>query len=225
MNLTELRQYVWNQTDTTEFDLPASTIEAYLNEAFQRTIAGENRWPFYEKTWTLVVPVGESAAQLDSDVNRPGIVSVYRMDGVRLLNISEEEAESRFGAEVLMGDELNPICYSFWMDEIRFWPANTASEETIFGMRGYRKPLTMFTPSGGVDADSRLHRPLAHYAVALAYAQQEDEVLERSYMERWQKDVELARQAIMEADHHRPVIMNGGFPRTPVGGYRATATW
>jgi hypothetical protein len=226
MKLTELRQYVWDQTDTTEFDLPAATISSYLHEAFQRTIAAENRWPFYEKTWTLVVPVGETAAQLDSDVNRPGVVSVYRMDGVRLLHISEEEAESRFGAEILMGDELEPVCYSFWADEIRFWPANAASEETIFGMRGYRKPLTAFlNGTGEVDADPRLHRPLAHYAIALAYAQQEDEVLERTYMERWQRDVEMARKAIMEADHHRPVIMNGGFPRTPVGGYKAVSAW
>ena len=71
MNLTELTQYVWDQTDTTEYDLPATTIAAYIDEAFQRTIAAENMWPTYEKTWTVIVPVGGVSATLDADVNRP----------------------------------------------------------------------------------------------------------------------------------------------------------
>ena len=36
------------------------------------------------------------------------------------------------------------------------------------------------------DCDVRLHQLLAHYAIALCYAQQEDEVLEDVYMKRWQ---------------------------------------
>ena len=36
------------------------------------------------------------------------------------------------------------------------------------------------------DCDIRLHQLLAHYAIALCYAQQEDEVLEDVYMKRWQ---------------------------------------
>jgi hypothetical protein len=225
MNLTELRQYVWNQTDTTEFDLPAATISAYVDEAFQRTIAAENRWPFYEKTWDIVIPPGESSAVLDSDVNRPGIVSVIASDGRRLLEVSEEEAELRYGPDVEVEGLLEPDCYSFWEGQINFWPISAATVETTFYMRGHRRPLTTFAPDGQVDADVRLHRPLAHYAVALAYAQQEDEVLERTYMERWQRDVEMARKAIMEANHHRPVVMNGSFPRTPVGGFRGATSW
>jgi hypothetical protein len=221
MNLTELTQYVWNQTDTTEFDLPASTIASYIDEAFNRTIAAENRWPSYEKTWSVVVPVGSASSVLDSDVNRPAVVSVTNTDtGWRLEQISEEEADLRFGSDLEVGGSFSPGWYSFWSNRISFWPRVAADEETIFSMRGYRKPLTTFADTGQVDADPRLHRPLAHYAVALAYAQQEDEVLERTYMERWQRDVELARRAIMDASHNRPVIMNGNFPRTPVGGYR-----
>ena len=51
MNLTQLTEFVWAQTDTSDFDLPAATVASYIDEAFDRTIAGENRWPFYEKTW------------------------------------------------------------------------------------------------------------------------------------------------------------------------------
>lgn len=227
MNLTELTAFVWNQTDTSEYDLPATTIASFIDEAFQRTIAAENRWPSYEKTWTLVVPAGSASAPLDSDVNRPAIVSVTSQSyGWRLEEISQEEAELRFGADYESVGGFDPSWYSFWGGEIYFWPRSEAVEETKFSMRGYRKPLSTFGTDGEVDADSRLHKPLAHYAVALAYAQQEDEVLETTYMSRWQRDVEMARKAIMEASHNRPIVMYGNFPRTFVGGSRiGGGTW
>lgn len=225
MNLTELTNYVWAQTDTTEFDLPAATIANYIDEAFARTIAAENEWPFYEKTWTLNVAEDECWAELDTDVNRPTITSVYDVTGKRLTQIAQEEAERRFGYVILIGAVLDPDYYSFWGNQIMFWPAYGADEAMTFGMRGYRKPLTTFAPDGQVDADARLHRPLAHYAVALAYAAQEDEVLERTYMERWQKDVELARRAIMQPERNRPVVMHGDWPRTPVGGRTSGVLW
>ena len=146
------------------------------------------------------------------------------LTGCRLQQISAEEADLRFGSNPGAGS-FNPIWYSFWGDGISFWPCVAATEETIFHMRGYRRPLTTFALDGDVDADPRLHRPLAHYAVALAYAQQEDEVQERTYMERWQRDVEMARSAIMDPSHNRPIIMNGNFPRTPVGGRRESSSW
>jgi hypothetical protein len=57
---------------------------------------------------------------------------------------------------------------------------------------------------------------LISYAVALAYAQQEDEVLEGTYMNRWQADVEGARRAIMEPRHHRPLVYAGSIHTSPV---------
>ena len=221
MNLTELTNYVWAQTDTTEFDLPAATIANYIDEAFARTIAAENRWPSYEKTWDVVVAVGDASSALDTDVNPPAIMSVTHSTlGYRLEQIAEGEGDLHFGSDLETSTVFRPQWFSIWGDTISFWPRQAADAETIFKLRGYRKPLTTFATSGEVDADARLHRPLAHYAVALAYAQQEDEVLERVYMERWQKDVEMARSAIMEPSHNRPVIMHGNFPRTPIGGRR-----
>lgn len=226
MNLTELTNYVWAQTDTTEFDLPAATIASYIDEAFQRTIAAENRWPTYEKTWSVVVPIGAASATLDSDVNPPAVVSMtHSTFGYRLQQISEEEADLRFGSDLENPTSFMPQWFSFWGGSVNFWPRLVADAETIFLMRGYRKPLTTFAVSGEVDADPRLHRPLAHYAVALAYAQQEDEVLERTYMERWQRDVGMARTAIMDPSQNRPVVMHGNFPRTPVGGFHAGGAW
>lgn len=226
MNQTELTAYVWAQTDTTEYDLPATTIANYIDEAFARTVAAENRWPTYEKTWTAIVRDGEAWWDLEPDVNPPAIVAVTSDDqGYKLLQITEEEADLKYGTK-LYSPGAQPVCYSLWGGRLNLWPKVQADGDTTYSVRGYRKPLSTYAPDGQIDADPRLHRPLAHYAVALAYAQQEDEVLEATYMQRWQRDVEMARKAIMEAAKNRPVIMHGNFPRTPVGGYRpAGSSW
>ena len=226
MNLTELTNYVWKQTDTTEFDLNADTIASYLDEAFDRTIAGENRWPYYEATWTVTCPAGEVSAPLDIDVNPPAIISVISIPkGNKLTQIAPEEAERRWDDNGT-GAVSEPWWYSIWGRSIWLWPNIPATEDTNYKVRGYRRPLMTFGQDGQVDADPRLHKPLAHYAIALAYAAQEDEYLENTYMSRWQRDVEMARQAIMDPNKNRPIVMYGNFPRTPVGGYKMrTGRW
>lgn len=217
MNLTELQNYVWRQTDTDGGDLPAETIEAYIDEAFARTIAAENRWPFYEQKWEVTCVEGQSTIAVPIDCSVPAIMSLTGKDNdFKLTLINQEEAEARFGALQGTWEYFSP-----WGRQLQLWPNSPADTDAVFILRGYRKPLTTFNSNTGeVDADPRLHRPLAHYAVALAYAQQEDEVLENTYMERWQRDVEIVRQAIMDPAGNRPLVMYGDWPRTAVGGSR-----
>lgn len=218
MNLSDLTKYVWAQTDTTVLDLDADTIRSYLIEGFNRTIAAENRWPFYEQTWVLTVPPGETSIAVPIDLRQSGLVSLMGPTGHRYEQIGQEEAEERFGSG--SGSTGQHGYFSLWADRINLWPQAAATDPIEFTLRGYRKPnpLVFIGGAGEVDADERLHRPLAHYAIALAYAQQEDEVLERTYMERWQKDVEMIRRSIMEPAHNRPLVLHGNFPRRRGGG-------
>jgi hypothetical protein len=213
MNLNDLQQYVWAQTDTTAVDLPGNTIEAYLDEAFIHTIAAENRWPFYEQGWQLVQAVGVPWLDMPVDMNPPAVMSVMSLNGgPRLTQINQEEAEDRFTAKSASGG--SPAYYSLWSNKVWLWPMATHTLPVSFIVRGYRKPLVTFDPStGAVDADPRLHRPLAHYAIALAYAQQEDDVLEGRYMDRWANAVEMVRKSLMDPAGNRPLVMHGGFTR------------
>lgn len=217
MNLNELQAYVWAQTDTTQQDLPAATIAAYLDEAFIRTVAAENRWPYYEKGWQLRKEPGNAWLVMPSDMNGPAIMSVAPAgSGPNLTQINQEEAESRFGSTTTGSGAAG--YYSLWANQIWLWPSTVSEQPADYIVRGYRKPLTTFDPeTGQVDADPRLHRALAHYAIALAYAQQEDEVLQASYMERWSNDVEMVRRALMDPAGNRPLVMYGGFPRARIG--------
>lgn len=222
MNLTQLQQYVWAQTDTTALDLPPEIVASYIDEAFNRTIAAESAWPFYQQSWELTVAAGDAGVDLPVDVNLPGVLSVVEKPrGSMLEYIAEEEAERRFSTQEYGA---GPSRYfSIWNRHLRLWPLSRSDDDRLVALRGFRKPLTTFDVSTGeVDADPRLHRPLAHYAVALAYAREEDEVLERTYMERWQRDVEIARKAIMEPARNRPVVMHGNWPRSRARSGRYT---
>jgi hypothetical protein len=217
MNLTELQQYVWAQTDTTSVDLPGNTIAAYLEEAFIRTMSAENRWPFYEQGWELTQEPGTAWIDMPVDMNAPSIMSVMAVDGGgKLTQINQEEAESRFSGSPSSGGPVG--YYSVWANRLWLWPLSHNAQPMTYIVRGSRTPLTTFDPATGqVDADPRLHRALAHYAIALAYAQQEDDVLEARYMDRWERDVSIVRQAIMDPTGNRPLVMHGNFPRRGYG--------
>jgi hypothetical protein len=205
--LVQLRSAVHAQTQTTDADLPDTLIDVFLEQGFWRTIGAETRWPFYESQWTLAQAIGESSITLPGDVNVPGIMSVYDLEaGWRLSEIDEAQAEDLYQFEAVSG---SVVQFSIWGNVLTPWPKIAPEAERSYQLRGYRRPVTWLTGLSEPDCDSRLHVPFTHYATALAYAQQEDDQLEAVYMERWSRDVETARRAIMDPHHHRPLAFAG----------------
>ena len=218
MNLEELHGVVHAQTQTTSGDLADSTIDTFLRQGFERTINAETQWPFYEQSWDLVLTAGEMTMSLPGDVNQAGIMALYdTVNNFRLTMIAPEYGDDHFA-----GPQVGTTCsvmYSLWGDTVYLWPKlQPSSTDRLYRLRGYRRPLSWLTTSNVPDCDERLHLPLTHYAVALAYAQQEDDQLELTYMDRWQRDVEMAHRAIMEPRHQRPLVMAGSIDAYPVGG-------
>ncbi len=219
MNLDQLRAVVHAQTQTTAGDLADPTIDIYLQQAFERTINAETQWPFYEQHWDLTLPAGAMQITLPGDVNPAGIMALYDVaSNFRLGMIGPEYGDDHYAGPQV--GTLNPLQFSVWANTLYLYPRVQASDtDRAYRLRGYRRPVNWLTVNGEPDCDSRLHLPLTHYAVALAYAQQEDETLELSYMDRWQRDVEMARRAIMDPIHHRPLVMPGSidtwYPQGP----------
>jgi hypothetical protein len=77
-------------------------------------------------------------------------------------------------------------------------------------VRAYRQPAWDNGASSIPDLDERLHITLAYFAMSLVYAQQEDEILEGVYLARWQRDLSQQLKVILDAPHHRPLVMHGG---------------
>lgn len=217
MNLQQLREYVRTQLDIDEEELPNSLADAYLNEAFLRTISQESRWPFYETRWDVAKIDGDPGIVLPAECDPPGIEALIdATSGARLIQIANELAEDRFYGEGAASN--NPSHYSILGRVLYLWPTfATGAAARNYHLRGHRYPRDWVADgaSGVPDCDIRLHQLLAHYAIALAYAQQEDEVLEDVYMKRWQASYLAAHAAICAPRHHRPLVFNGGLMSVP----------
>lgn len=211
MNLQQLREYIRVQLDMDEEELPNALLDSYLSEGFLRTISTETRWPFYEHHWDVGKVDGERTITLPADCDPVGISALIDANsGVRLVQIGNEIADDNF---VMMNAAGTPYYFSLEANLILLWPSEISGTRG-YRLRGHRYPIDWIAQgaSGVVDADVRLHQLLAHYAIALCYAQQEDEVLEEVYMRRWQASLTTAHQAICAPRHHRPLIFNGGVP-------------
>jgi len=212
VNLQDLRDYVRTQLDVDEEELPNALLDAYISEGFERTISLEVRWPFYETRWSVSYLPADRVVFLPDNCDPAGIMALVDMStGVRLVQIANEAAEDNFiGGQ---SGSATPATYSIYGREIMLWPSPGESERQ-YHLRGYR--LSADWMLGGAaavpDMDARLHILLAHYAIALSYAQQEDEVLENVYMTRWQNGFTAAHNAICRPRHHRPLVFNVGVP-------------
>lgn len=215
MILTDLRSAVRTQTQTTQGDLPDPTIDLFLQQAFERTINAETQWPFYESVWDLVLEVDSASIALPGDVNQAGIMALYDVEhNIRLVQVGPEFGDDHYYGH--WNGVTCPVQFSLWGGEIWLWPrVYDHTEQLDYRLRGYRRPLVWLTPGNEPDCDARLHLCLTHYATALAYAQQEDEQLEMTYMDRWQRDAEMARKQIMEPRHHRPLVFSGSVDSVP----------
>jgi hypothetical protein len=101
---------------------------------------------------------------------------------------------------------------------IKTWPApSTTSTMSALGFRGGADWIALGA-SSECDADRRLHIPICWYAASLGYAQQEDEVLESTYLNRYRESATMARDTIMRTWSGQPKqVAYTHYPRTHVG--------
>jgi hypothetical protein len=219
MTLLELRNYVRTQTQTTQSELPDSTLNAYLQEAFTRTVSFENQWPWFEKTWNLMQSKGGFVIPIPADCNTAAITGLTSDDQRWRLQLTPHvTAQDTWGNAPTTGGY---AAFSVWAGQFVLWPNTVAEEDAGYKMTGFRFPIDWISqgPSALPDIDPRLHQALAHYAIALAYAQQEDETLESTYMQRWQTDAMTIRGAVMEPTQATPMIF-GPQSFTAIGNQR-----
>ena len=212
MNLQDIRDLVRSTLDVEADELPDELLDQFIRDGYNRAVQAETRWPFFEDSWSVAVVADTAEYVLASDVGI--LVSVYDTDTEqRLKRLDTSIAEANFGSNTTAGD---PLYWTEWGNSITFWPT-PISDRTVT-LRGYRKPTDWVTSGASteVDADDRLHLPIAYYALSLAYAQQEDEVLEATYLNRFRESLELARQDIMRTTEYHPIILGGGVFRKSV---------
>ena len=202
MNLNQIRVFVRTQLDLDETDLPDILLDVFIRDGYDHILNLERRWPFFEATWLLSVPeTGTMPLPGDADV----LEAVLAADGHRLWRADTRWIEDNFAGSQAMG---TPMYWSQINRTMYIWPKPSSSAQ--FYSRGYRRPLDWVGAgaSAEVDADQRLHIPVAYYACSMGYAQQEDEVLEATYMNRFREAVTVAHSAVMRAWTGQPKILN-----------------
>jgi len=205
-----LRNYTRAQLEVDDEELPDAILNVYLQDAFERTIAMDNRWPRNEGSWSLSQLPGNDGITCPPDMNIPSVMSVVATDnGYRLAIIAHENAEDQF-VPINSSGYVEPLYVSFWAGKMHLWPRLAPEQSFDIQVRAYTQPIWDNTASAIPDLDPRLHIALCYYAIALAYSAQEDEVLEGVYMARWNRDVMQSIRAIMEPVHNHPLVLHGG---------------
>ena len=214
--LIELIEYVRVQTQTREDELPSTTIEWHLQQGFDRTIAANNKWPFFEQTWEVTQVAGDTTALMPGNAHGPGVLGLFSADSQRIEMMDHTIAQERYGQGVTTSG--GPVNFSLWAGNIWLWPQSVHEADQKYALHGYRKAVDWIVagPAASPDCDERLHLAIANYAIAMAYEQQEDEVLGSQYMQRWQHDVEMVTAAILEPSQDQPLVF-GPHGATSIG--------
>lgn len=207
-----MRDLVRGQLDLDDTDLPDVLLDNYVQEGYDRVLELEQRWPFFETQWTLDVAADGSTVMPDDARMIEMMISpdgrLLRRIPPRLSVLSFPPGHSSNG---------NPGFWSRLNRQIFIRPAPGAI--TVLTVYGYRMGSTWISIAGAeCDCDRRLHIPICWYACSLGYAQQEDEVLEATYLNRFKEGTAVARDAIMRPNSAQPKqVAYTHYPSQPSG--------
>jgi hypothetical protein len=210
MNLSDIREKVRAITDLDTTDLPNALLDMYAKDGFERMIALERRWPFYQKSYSLSTVANQREYAVSSigtgDVQEITSVVDTTNGGQRLTLIAHEDAEAVWnGSSDLTG---RPLHFSLWEGNLHLWPKPNAVY--ALSLRGFRKSVDWTAnTTTQIDADSRLHQAIVYYVVAQSYQLQEDIELATFYRNSFDEAVRLVASDIMRPSSHRPLILSG----------------
>ncbi len=212
-SLQTIRDLVRGQTDLDEEDLPDDRLDAYIKDSFDRTFAIEERWPFFQATWTLTKAGDATTIDLPTvDPLISAIESFRDSQNYQLSNVAQGTAEDMYQGP--QSTTTQPRFWSLWGDVISLWPTPDAAAMS-FTVRGYRKPIWTGVAADELDGDKRLHQPILWHAIALVYAQLEDPEVEADYMQRWGASLAQLQKDIMRPQNADPLILHGGIRPSP----------
>lgn len=193
-----MRDLVRTQLDLDDTDLPNMLLDAYIQEGYDRAIELEQRWPFFAFEWSI--PFGaDGVGQMPPDARV--IELLVGASGELLKRIPMRMAVMSFppGNSPTSG---SPTYWAPLNRKLSVFPApgDTYATQAIGFRLGadWINDIVVGGASGECDCDRRLHIPICWYACSLGYAQQEDEVLEATYLNRFRESTTMARDAIMK---------------------------
>ena len=207
-----MRDLVRTQLDLDDTDLPDLLLDAFIQQGYDLVLGLENQWPFFQQLWGSVSSDAAGMIPLPDGLNHVELL----MDSTgRTLT----RGDPRWVYQVVGSTTVGiPSYWVQYNSEIHLYPA--PGDVALFQLFGYRQGSDWIALGAGseCDCDRRLHIPICWYACSLGYAQQEDEVLEATYLNRYHETADEARKAIMRPWPGTPnQVSYTHYPRTGLG--------
>lgn len=217
MDLQAIRDLVRSHLDLELEDLPDPLLDAFAREGSHRIEQAERYWPFYQQVFTYAIGQNEVSTPLTTiHADLTEIAGVVRDDGSSLRFVGPREFERR-----QLPEQSGTVSFFTQWGETVFWGPIPA-EATNVSIRGYRRANDWVADgAGGVpDMPVELHNTIFLWALAKAYAQQEDTELSSTYERMFNDELNLYRRRFTQMNSTQPIVLGGnnrhGFLRPPV---------
>lgn len=210
MTLTDLRLMVRNISDLDATDVSNAIIDDYAKEGFQRIVALERRWPFFEKTYTFNTVLNQRPYTIATIGDIREVISLVdtSTSGNRFTLISYDSAE-----EIWLGNTdtaSRPYFFALWDSKLHLYP----KPDGIYPItvRAYRNPSYTWLTSilTAIDIDEWFHVLLVYFVLARIYQRQEDPELAAMYLKSFEEGVVMARRDLMKSSSAQPIVYSGG---------------
>jgi hypothetical protein len=138
VNLADVRTMVRDISDLDTVDLPNALLDTFVKEAFQRIVALERRWPFFQETYTMNTIVDQRPYSIAGIGDIREIISIVETtaSGNRFTEIAYDDAEDIWlGNTDVAG---RPYFWAVWDAQIHLYPKPDAVYPLT--VRAYRNP-------------------------------------------------------------------------------------
>jgi len=206
MDLQEIRDLVRTHLDLELEDLPDPLLDAFVREGSRRIEQAERYWPFYQETFLYTLPGAEASTALAIiDSTLVEVAAITRSDGRRLRFLGPAEYEQR-----TLSEQTGSVSFFTQWGETLFWgPVPDAATDLV--IRGYRRAEDWVADGAGAvpDMPVELHNTIFLWALAKAYAQQEDTELSSTYERMFSDELNLFRRRFTQMNTTQPIILGG----------------
>ena len=142
VDVQSIRNYVRNHLEVDDEELPDNLLNVYLQDAFERTMALDNRWPRNETTWPLSKVIDSYTRCRCPPTADPSIVSVVARDKhQRLTYITHENAEDMFTRTRSMHDGRSRVLVDVGARAVAVAEPRLSDQTYDITVRGYRQPV------------------------------------------------------------------------------------
>jgi hypothetical protein len=174
ITLGEMRDGIRTIMDLDETEMPDTTCDIFIKEAWRVLETFVPRWPFFDHIWSYDTVVGTAVytmQELTDGLYVPRkITDVLGPDRI-LRYLPHFEAIRRYPPNYVGTGK--PEHWSGYNQSIYLWPE--PGEAETFTFLGYRQGMDWFVgDSSEPDCPEELHVSIFNWAVGQAYAQQED---------------------------------------------------